>query len=82
MKSWRFAILLVLLLAGGVVVNAWGYLGGAPGVERKLGKDFPKEIGAWQQTGGDGLIKQRDAGCVTRERLSMRNYRGKDGRTP
>ena len=34
MKSWRFAILFVVLLAGGFVVNAWEYLGEAS-VERK-----------------------------------------------
>ena len=40
-SSWRFAVLLILLLVGGIVVNAWEYLGETP-VARKELKDFPK----------------------------------------
>ena len=29
MKRWRFTIFLLLLVAGGLLVNAWAYLGEA-----------------------------------------------------
>jgi EpsI family protein len=80
MKSWRFAILLVLLLAGGVLVNAWAYLGEAR-VERKSLKDFPKEIGTWQQTGGDEQFNKETLAVLRASDYLLRNYRGKDGRT-
>lgn len=80
MKSWRFAILLVLLVAGGVVVNAWEYLGEAR-VERKSLKDFPKEIGAWQQTGGDEQFNKETLAVLRASDYLLRNYRSKDGRT-
>ena len=80
MKSWRFAILLVLLLAGGLVVNAWEYLGEAH-VERKSLKDFPKEIGTWQQTGGDEQFNKETLAVLRASDYLLRNYRGKDGRT-
>lgn len=52
MKSWRFSILLVVLLMGGFVVNAWEYLGEAY-VERKTLKDFPSRVASWEQIGTD-----------------------------
>jgi len=51
-SSLRFAVLLVLILAAGVLVNTWSYLGEAH-VERRELKDFPETIGAWQKTGSD-----------------------------
>jgi EpsI family protein len=79
-KSWRFSILLVLLLAGGVLVNVWAYLGEAH-VERKSLKDFPKEIGTWQQTGGDEQFNKETLAVLRASDYLLRNYRGKDGRT-
>lgn len=80
MKSWRFAILLALLLAGGVVVNAWEYLGEAH-VERKSLKDFPKQIGPWQQTGADEQFNKETLAVLRASDYLLRNYRGQDGRT-
>ena len=79
MRAWRFTILFIVLLAGGFAVNAWEYLGEAR-VERKLLRDFPKQVGAWQQTGGD---EKFDVGTLAVLRASdylLRNYRGADGR--
>jgi hypothetical protein len=56
--SARFALLMVLILMGGLLVNAWQYLGEAH-VERKELKDFPKQVGAWQQSGGDQVLITR-----------------------
>jgi EpsI family protein len=79
MKAWRFAILFVVLLAGGFAVNAWEYLGEAR-VERKQLKDFPKQIGAWEQTGGDEQFNQETLAVLRASDYLLRNYRGADGR--
>ena len=79
MKSWRFAILLVVLLAGGFVVNAWEYLGEAP-VERKELKDFPRQIGTWEQSGGDEQFDSQTLAVLRSSDYLLRNYRGADGR--
>ena len=79
MKSWRFAVLLVLLLAGGLVVNAWEYLGEAR-VERKQLKDFPKQIGAWEQLGGDEKFNQETMAVLRASDYLLRNYRDREGR--
>ena len=78
-KSWRFAILLGVLLAGGLVVNAWEYLGEAR-AERKQLKDFPKQIGPWQQSGGDEQFNQETLAVLRASDYLLRNYRGSDGK--
>ena len=79
MKGWRFAILLIVLLAGGFVVNAWEYLGEAP-VERKELKDFPRQIGTWEQSGGDEQFDNQTLAVLRSSDYLLRNYRGADGR--
>ena len=80
MKSRRFAILLMVLLAGGFVVNAWNYLGEAH-VERKSLKDFPKQIGTWEQTGGDAQFDKETLAVLRASDYLLRNYQLQDGRT-
>ena len=79
MKAWRFAILFAVLLAGGLAVNAWEYLGEAR-VERKQLKDFPKQIGPWEQTGGDEQFDKETLAVLRASDYLLRNYRGADGR--
>jgi len=79
MKSWRFAILLVVLLAGGFIVNAWEYLGEAR-VERKELKDFPKQIGTWVQSGADEQFDNQTLAVLRSSDYLLRNYREADGR--
>jgi EpsI family protein len=79
MKPWRFAILFVVLLAGGFVVNAWEYLGEAR-VERKQLKDFPRQMGPWEQTGGDEQFNQETLAVLRASDYLLRNYRDADGR--
>lgn len=79
MKSWRFAILFVVLLAGGFVVNAWEYLGEAQ-VDRKDLKDFPKQIGMWEQSGADEQFDNQTLAVLRSSDYLLRNYRGADGR--
>ncbi|MGH9905434.1 MAG: exosortase C-terminal domain/associated protein EpsI [Pyrinomonadaceae bacterium] len=79
MKSTaRFVFLLGLIVVGGVVVNAWQYLGEAS-VDRKNLKDFPQQVGQWRQLGSD---QEFDAATLSVLRASdylMRNYRAADG---
>lgn len=74
----RFALLLFVLLIGGVVVNAWQYLGEVP-VPRKELKDFPRELGAWQQSGGDQKFDAQTMSILRASDYLMRDYRGIGG---
>jgi EpsI family protein len=80
MKQARFAILFVVLLAGGFIVNAWEYLGEAR-VERKQLRDFPQRIGSWKQIGGDEQFNQETIAVLRASDYLLRNYRGSDGQT-
>lgn len=79
MKRWRFAILFVLLVCGGFVVNAWEYLGEAR-VERRELKGFPKQIATWEQSGGDEQFDNQTLAVLRSSDYLLRNYRGSDGR--
>ncbi|MEK6280158.1 MAG: exosortase C-terminal domain/associated protein EpsI [Acidobacteriota bacterium] len=79
MKSMRFAILFVLLVAGGAVVNAWNFLGEAR-VDRKELKGFPKQIGSWEQTGVDEKFDNQTMAILRASDYLLRNYRGQDAR--
>lgn len=79
MRSWRFTVLFVLLLLGGAVVNGWEYLGEAH-VERQPLRAFPKQIGAWEQTGGDEQFDNETMAVLRATDYLLRNYRGADGR--
>jgi len=79
MKAWRFAILLSLILVGGLAVNAWEYLGEAR-VERKELREFPKQLGNWQQMGGDRQFDNDTMAVLKASDYVLRDYRGFDGR--
>jgi EpsI family protein len=79
MKSWRFPILLCVLLAGGLVVNAWEYLGEAH-VERKTLKDFPAAVAGWQQVGSDEQFDAETLAVLRASDYLLRNYKSADGR--
>ena len=78
-QSLRFTILFVLLLAGGLAVNTWEYLGEAH-VARKNLRDFPKQVAAWEQTGTDEQINKETMAVLRASDYLLRNYRGQDGR--
>lgn len=78
MRSWRFVLLLVIILMGGIVANTWAYLGEAHVVRKEL-KDFPSQLGPWQKDGGDQLI---DADTMTILRANdylLRDYKSPQG---
>ncbi len=78
-NSWRFIVLVALLLVGGVVINSWQYIGEAH-VERKELKDFPKQVGPWQQSGGDQLFDSETLSVLRASDYLSRDYRAVDGR--
>lgn len=79
MKKWRFAIFFGLLVTGGLLVNAWAYLGEAH-VNRKQLNSFPKQIDVWQQLGGDEQFDEKTMAVLRASDYLLRNYRTNDGR--
>src|SRR5882724_7375541 len=79
MKKWRFTIFLLLLVAGGLLVHAWAYLGEAH-VNRKQLNIFPKQIDQWEQVGGDDQFDDRTMAVLRASDYLLRNYRASDGR--
>jgi EpsI family protein len=77
-NSMRFGVLIVVLLVGGVVVNAWQYLGEVP-VQRKQLKEFPNQVGVWQQRGGDQYFDQQTLAVLRASDYLMRDYIGLGG---
>jgi len=78
-NSWRFGILLAVLLLGGIAVNAWEYLDEAR-VPRSELKDFPKQVGAWKQVGGDDRFDVQTESILRADDYLLRNYQSQDGR--
>ncbi len=79
MKKWRFTIFLLLLVSGGLLVNAWAFLGEAQ-VNRKQLNSFPKQIENWEQVGGDEQFDERTMAVLKASDYLLRNYRTDDGR--
>ena len=77
-ESLRFAGLLVLILAGGVLVNAWASLGEAQ-ITRKELKDFPSQIGTWRQNGSDQRFDSQTMSVLRASDYLMRDYRTPSG---
>jgi EpsI family protein len=78
-SSLRFGLLLAVILVAGILVNAWAYLGEAH-VERKQLKDFPSQIGGWQQTGSDQVLDNETLKVLRASDYLLRNYRSANGR--
>ncbi len=78
-NSLRFVLLLGLLLIGGIVVNAWQYLGEAK-VQRKELKEFPQQVGSWKQLGSDQKFDKATLDVLRASDYLMRNYSAKDGK--
>jgi hypothetical protein len=58
-SSVRLGVLFIAILAVGVLVNAWAYLGEAH-IERKQLKEFPTQVGVWQQSGSGSSTRRSD----------------------
>jgi len=78
-NSWRFGILLAVLLLGGLVVNAWEYFDEAH-VERAEFRDFPRDVGVWRQIGADTRFDAQTESVLRADDYLLRNYQSQDGR--
>ena len=76
--SLRFGILLVVILLAGVFINAWSYLGEAH-VDRKVLKEFPQNLGAWQKTGNDQILDDETLKVLRASDYLLRDFRRADG---
>jgi EpsI family protein len=79
-KSWRFGVLLVVLLLSGGVINVWERAGEAR-VERRQLKEFPSQVGGWRQTGSDIRYDKETEQVLRADDYLTRNYTAPDGRT-
>lgn len=77
-SSTRFAVLVVLIVAMGVIVNAWAYLGEAH-VDRKELKDFPQTVGVWQKTGNDQILDEPTLKVLRASDYLLRDFRKPNG---
>jgi EpsI family protein len=77
-STLRFAILLVAILAAGVFVNSWAYLGEAH-VDRKALKDFPEQLGDWRKSKPDQIIDEPTMKVLRASDYLLRDFRRPDG---
>ncbi len=77
-NSWRFGLLLAMILLGGIGVNAWEYIDEAH-VQRSELKDFPKRLAAWEQLGGDERFDVQTEAVLRADDYLLRTYRTTDG---
>ena len=73
-SSWRFRVLLVVLIAAGILVNGWVYLDEAH-VERQELKNFPVQLGAWKQEGADQHFDAETMSVLRATDYLLRSYR-------
>lgn len=78
-KSWRFGVLLGVLICGGLAINLWEYAGEARVARRPL-KEFPAQVGQWRQTGTDGRLDKETEQVLRADDYLLRNYTGPDRR--
>lgn len=78
-NSWRFFLLLAVLLLSGIMINLWERAGEAR-VERRALQDFPTQLGAWRQTGADQRFDKETESVLRADDYVMRNYALPDGR--
>ena len=69
----RFWVLLVVLLLGGGIINAWERSGEAR-VSRKALKDFPAQIGSWRQIGDDVRFDDETEKVLRADDYLSRNF--------
>lgn len=77
-SSLRFAVVVILIVVVGVLVNTWSYLGEAH-VERKDLKDFPQSVGTWQKTGNDQILDDETMKVLRASDYLLRDFRKPDG---
>jgi len=78
-STLRFALLLVAIVAVGVLVNAWSYLGEAH-VDRQPFKNFPEQLGEWRKSKPDEIIDEPTMKVLRASDYLLRDFRRPDGR--
>jgi EpsI family protein len=78
--SLRFAVLLIAIVAVGVVVNTWAYLGEAH-VDRKQLKEFPLQVGEWRRVRPDTVLDDATMAVLRASDYLLRDYRTPDGQS-
>ena len=76
--SLRFAVLFIAIVAVGVVVNTWAYLGEAH-VDRKQLKDFPLQVGEWRRVRPDTVLDDATMAVLRASDYLLRDYHTSDG---
>lgn len=77
--SWRFGILLSVLLLAGVFINVWERAGEAH-VSRRPLREFPAQLGTWRQVGPDQRFASDVEEVLRADDYVWRNYARSDGR--
>ena len=76
--TFRFVLLLAVLVAGGLVITSWERSGEAH-VERRPLSDFPTQLGAWRQVGGDERFDKATESVLRADDYLSRNFMRVDG---
>jgi len=76
--SLRFAMLFIAIVAVGVLVNTWAYLGEAH-VDRKELKEFPLQVGEWRRVRADTVLDDATMAVLRASDYLLRDYRTADG---
>ena len=79
-STLRFVVLFVVILAAGVLVNSWAYLGEAH-VDRQPLKNFPDQLGQWRKAQPDQLIDEPTMKVLRASDYLLRDYKMPDGQT-
>ena len=74
----RFGVLFVAIVAAGVLVNAWSYLGEAH-VDRQPLKNFPNQLGQWRQSKPDQTIDEPTMKVLRASDYLLRDFNLPDG---
>jgi EpsI family protein len=72
-SNLRFWLLFIVLILGGAIVNGWERAGEAK-VSRKPLKDFPTQIGSWQQQGDDVRFDSETEKVLRADDYVSRNF--------
>jgi EpsI family protein len=76
--SWRFGLLLAVLILGGAVIQIWERAGEAR-VSRRALREMPAQVGSWRQVGPDQRFDQETESVLRADDYLSRTYALPDG---
>ncbi len=77
--SWRYGLLLAVLIVGGLFIHLWERAGEARVARRAL-KELPAQLGQWRQAGSDQRFDPEVENVLLADDYVSRNYALPDGR--